>query len=98
MIKIRHETYENGVLVKTDFIDGTEIRRTQAKFRLQSTDIVINRIIEGVSLGLTSFDSPDVVEWMELRRSLRRIVGGSDEDMPMDPVNNDGSTRYPDGT
>lgn len=45
---------------------------------LDQSDTTMHRIVEAVSLGLTSWNSADVVAWVEWRRALRAIVSGSD--------------------
>jgi hypothetical protein len=44
---------------------------------LDKTDIVMHRVSEAVSLGLSSWTAADVVAWVNYRRALRTIVSGA---------------------
>jgi hypothetical protein len=45
-----------------------------AKAKLERTGVTIERISEGVALGLTTWNADDVVVYMQYRRDLRSIL------------------------
>lgn len=66
-------------------------RKSQALAALSKSDLVMNRINEAVSLGLTKWKANDVVAYVRYRRTLRAIVGGAPDPLPDPP-------DYPQGT
>ena len=71
--------------------DFASERRAQALAALSKSDLVMNRINEAVSLGLTKWKANDVVAYVRYRRTLRAIVGGAPDPLPDPP-------DYPQGT
>ena len=66
----------------------------QAKAALEATSVTMERIHEAILLGTTSASAPDVIAFMNYRRSLRAIVSaasGTPGTLPARPA-------YPAGT
>lgn len=51
--------------------------RIAAKVALDASDTTMHRVTEAVALGLTTWTTADVVTFVEWRRELRAIVGGT---------------------
>lgn len=45
-----------------------------AKDALAATSVTMERIVEGISLGTTTANAPDVVAWMNYRKALRDCI------------------------
>ena len=58
----------------------------QAQIALQKSDNTMHRIVEAVSLGLTTWTTADVVAWVNYRRSLRDIINGNSSTLPDKPA------------
>lgn len=72
----------NGALVPYVPVPSTGsilLYKKRVKAALSSSDATMIRIIEGSALGLTSLTQPDVVAFVNYRRSLRTILN---ETMP----------------
>ncbi|MEF3074139.1 hypothetical protein V2P20_03785 [Methylobacter sp. Wu1] len=67
-----------------------------AKAALDKTSVTIDRIAEAVSLGLTTFDASDVVEFMQYRRNLRTILNQAQPNVIPDSLPT--APDYPAGT
>ncbi len=92
MIERNVETYDgNGNVISTEIILVPDPRPERAKILLSATDVVVTRISEAVSLGETTLGAEDVIDYMNYRRTLRAIVGGSEDLIPLAPP-------YPQGT
>lgn len=62
-----------------------------AKAALVNADETMTRVVEAVSLGLTTWTNADVVAFVTYRRALRVIVGGGNGPLPDHPA-------FPEGT
>jgi len=69
--------------------------QSSALAKLSDADVTMARVVEAVSLGLTSFTASDVVAFVNYRRALRAIVSATSGDptqaLPTKPA-------YPSGT
>ena len=48
--------------------------QASAKDALAATSVTMERIVEGISLGTTTANAPDVVAWMNYRKALRACI------------------------
>lgn len=64
---------------------------SSAKSLLDKADTVMLRIAEAIALNENTWESSDVVAWVNYRRSLRAIISNNGGDIPVKP-------SYPAGT
>lgn len=78
-----HWAVTGGNLVAYTPPSPTMDTRIEAKALLDKADTTMARVTEAVSLGLTTFTTPDVVAFSAWRKAVRAVVGGSATDTPI---------------